>query len=212
MSAINALIWKKRPRLRLFSLSCFDNLQKFFLKKNMLCPACQSSLSEKDCNGILLDVCSSCSGSWFVGGEFRASKDEADPDLQWMDFDFFANGDNLKMRRGDRCCPKCDSAMVELEYERTGVLVDCCQNCKGLWLDGGEFKRIVSCLQDQMCRQQVPELLKNSILEALEFVSGPESRAAEWKDFSAVMSVLGRRIFVENPALSNAILAFQRTL
>jgi Zn-finger nucleic acid-binding protein len=178
----------------------------------MLCPACQNPLTEKHCNGITLDVCGCCSGTWFQVGELRMAKDKADPDLRWMDFDFFANGGHLGMRHGSRDCPKCASAMVELEYDQTGVIVDCCTNCKGLWLDGGEFNKIVSSLQDQLVGQQVPELIKNSLLEAVELVSGPEPRASEWRDFSAVMVVLGRRIFVENPALSNAIFAFQRNL
>jgi Zn-finger nucleic acid-binding protein len=29
------------------------------------------------------------------------------------------------------------------ERERTGVLVDFCSNCRGVWLDGGELEKLI---------------------------------------------------------------------
>lgn len=49
-------------------------------------------------------------------------------------------------------CPRCSGAMET--FERTGVQVDQCQNCKGIFLDRGELERLVSA--EQSYYQQVP--------------------------------------------------------
>jgi Zn-finger nucleic acid-binding protein len=38
-------------------------------------------------------------------------------------------------------CPSCGGSLVELE--RSGVHIDACRNCRGVWLDRGELERIV---------------------------------------------------------------------
>jgi Zn-finger nucleic acid-binding protein len=38
-------------------------------------------------------------------------------------------------------CPSCGGTLVELE--RSGVHVDACRNCRGVWLDRGELDRIL---------------------------------------------------------------------
>ena len=38
-------------------------------------------------------------------------------------------------------CPKCQGAMRS--YERTGVTIDQCQECRGIFLDRGELDRLI---------------------------------------------------------------------
>ena len=38
-------------------------------------------------------------------------------------------------------CPSCGGNLVELE--RSGVHLDACRNCRGVWLDRGELDRIL---------------------------------------------------------------------
>jgi uncharacterized protein len=38
-------------------------------------------------------------------------------------------------------CPSCGGALVELD--RSGVRVDACRQCRGVWLDRGELDRII---------------------------------------------------------------------
>jgi Zn-finger nucleic acid-binding protein len=38
-------------------------------------------------------------------------------------------------------CPKCGSRM--LSYERTGILVEQCQECRGIFLDRGELEQLI---------------------------------------------------------------------
>jgi Zn-finger nucleic acid-binding protein len=41
----------------------------------------------------------------------------------------------------DLACPKCESPMRS--YERSGVTIDQCTGCRGLFLDRGELERLV---------------------------------------------------------------------
>jgi hypothetical protein len=45
--------------------------------------------------------------------------------------------------------------------------------------------------------------------EGLEVVSGPESMASEWRDFTTVLRLTQYRLFIEKPGLKNAILSLQ---
>ena len=38
-------------------------------------------------------------------------------------------------------CPSCANRLVEVE--RTGVLIDACPSCRGVWLDRGELDKIL---------------------------------------------------------------------
>jgi uncharacterized protein len=38
-------------------------------------------------------------------------------------------------------CPSCGGELVELE--RSGVHIDACRNCRGVWLDRGELDRVI---------------------------------------------------------------------
>jgi uncharacterized protein len=38
-------------------------------------------------------------------------------------------------------CPSCGGELVELE--RSGVRIDACRSCRGVWLDRGELDRIL---------------------------------------------------------------------
>jgi Zn-finger nucleic acid-binding protein len=42
---------------------------------------------------------------------------------------------------GEMRCPACGGELVELE--RSGVRIDACRQCRGVWLDRGELDRIL---------------------------------------------------------------------
>jgi Zn-finger nucleic acid-binding protein len=45
-------------------------------------------------------------------------------------------------RRRVMVCPKCGQDLRE--RERSGILVDVCPGCKGIWLDRGELDKIIA--------------------------------------------------------------------
>jgi Zn-finger nucleic acid-binding protein len=50
--------------------------------------------------------------------------------------------DAVSARTGEPMrCPTCGTRLVEVD--RTGVLIDACPNCRGVWLDRGELDKIL---------------------------------------------------------------------
>lgn len=39
-------------------------------------------------------------------------------------------------------CPSCSGPLVEIE--RSGILIDACRQCRGIWLDRGELDKLVA--------------------------------------------------------------------
>ena len=48
-------------------------------------------------------------------------------------------------------CPKCRGAMRT--YERNGVLIDQCEECRGIFLDRGELERLIDAEGDHDTRK-----------------------------------------------------------
>jgi uncharacterized protein len=40
-------------------------------------------------------------------------------------------------------CPRCETSTLN-ERERDGIVIDVCQNCRGLWLDRGELEKLIA--------------------------------------------------------------------
>lgn len=172
----------------------------------MNCPKCNHSLSPK----IIVDECDNCHGMWFERGELRKSKDLVDADLNWMDFEIWKHSDKFRPTEDDVPCPKCSKQLVSLEYSDTGVEIDYCPTCKGVWLDQGEFKKIVDTLTEELLQKSFPEYIKASLEEAKEIFTGPESIQSEWKDFKNVIRFLQYRLLLGNPAVLDTVISVQR--
>ena len=54
----------------------------------------------------------------------------------------------------DLICPKCQGLMRS--YERSGVTVDQCADCRGIFLDRGELERLVDAEQSWQRRDRRP--------------------------------------------------------
>lgn len=39
-------------------------------------------------------------------------------------------------------CPSCSGSLVEIE--RSGILIDACRDCRGVWLDRGELDKLIA--------------------------------------------------------------------
>ena len=176
----------------------------------MDCPKCQIPLEVKEIGNIKLDECAQCQGMWFDQGEFRAAKDQADPDLNWLDFDIWKHEDQFQVAAHPLRCPTCRVEMYAVNYGHTGVEVDYCAVCQGLWLDGGEFSRIIEALEQELENKDVTDYVKASLKEAKDMITGPEKPASEWKDFTTVLRMLQYRIFSEKPRLLAELIDAQK--
>ena len=98
------------------------------------CPKCQGRLFERALGdtGVKVDVCPSCRGMWFGGGELQEHLDALQGELV----------PPADTKISPRRCPVCGVNMSVFKYSDTEVEIDLCENCRGVWLDVGELKRL----------------------------------------------------------------------
>ena len=176
----------------------------------MNCPCCSTELKSKMIEDIQVDECPDCKGTWFEEGQLRQAKDLSDSDLNWIDFEIWKHQDKASARSKDIACPHCRKTLVTIDYGDTGVEIDYCPQCKGIWLDKGEFKKIIEALTEELLTKSFSDYIKASIEEAKEIVTGQESFLSEWKDFVTVCRMMKYRLFVENPKLLQTAIAIQK--
>ena len=159
---------------------------------------------------IEIDECETCKGMWFEDDELREAKDSTDEDLNWMDFEIWKHEDLFKTKSRNLPCPQCNKVLVTINYSDTDVEIDYCPACKGTWLDKGEFTKIIEALTNELLTKSFPKYIVDSIEEAKEIVTGPESFLSEWKDFSTVLRMMQYRLFVEKPKLLDTVTSIQQ--
>jgi Zn-finger nucleic acid-binding protein len=117
----------------------------------MRCPKCRnSSLKEARVKsvGVRIDHCPQCKGVWFDAQELETALDVASKELRLP----------AKARESESMyCPRCLSPLYHFEYPQTLVQVDMCKDCRGLWLDGGEFIEIKTVRQSLKRRGKLDE-------------------------------------------------------
>jgi len=175
----------------------------------MNCPKCSEELARIEVEDMRLDSCASCQGIWFDDRELEQSKDLAEPGLDWMDFEIWKHENEFDISARSQSCPRCEKPMCQLGYGKTGVQVEHCTDCQGIWLDGGEFEKIIQALKNEASGMSSRDLLSAALHEATEIINGPGTLAAEWTDFKHVLRLLKLRFLIERPGLRQAILAAQ---
>lgn len=175
----------------------------------MICPKCKTECDTKEIQDIEIDICPNCEGMWFDFDELRRVKDITDSDLIWMDFELWKHPEIFKFYKKSLICSKCNKKMIACEYGKTGVEIDYCLVCKGIWLDKGEFEKIIESLQKELVSKSAPDYLRASLQEAKELVTGEEGFASEWKDFLKVLKMLEYRVLSNNNKLPDFISSLQ---
>jgi Zn-finger nucleic acid-binding protein len=108
------------------------------MKRNA-CPACGAVLIGFEFEGVEIDHCLQCGGTWLDPGELEqialmAHADRHEALLEALD----APGGR---RRDDRRCPRCGKPLLEVALDAAagGLTIDRCPRGDGLWLDRGEL-------------------------------------------------------------------------
>jgi Zn-finger nucleic acid-binding protein len=172
----------------------------------MHCPEDGAVLQEADSHGVTINECPQCLGRWFDREELRLAKDRTDKDLRWLDFDPFA-GDTEKRAAGrdERLCPKDSVPMGVITYEKSGVRIDKCSECHGVWLSHGEFEKIVRHLETIVNTETAAQYEVEAVRQLGQIFTGPEGPVAEIRDLFSVLHLLRTRLAAEHPGLSGAI-------
>jgi Zn-finger nucleic acid-binding protein len=178
----------------------------------MNCPICREiSLRSTDFQGVSIDECPSCGGLWFDRDELRKSQGLADPDLNWMDFELWADQNQFQKHQSPHQCPRCALPLTILQYGSTDVNIECCDSCRGIWLEKGKFEKLLSALETEVNNKSLGSMFSEALREARELVSGKKSFVAEWKDFTTVLRLLEYRFLANYPGLHDTLTVAQKT-
>ena len=176
----------------------------------MNCPLCKIKLDKALLTEVEIDYCSKCYGLWFEEEELRFAKDAKDRDLRWLDIDLWKDPAKFKLNTSTKLCPKDRLPLYETSYGDSGIKVDVCNLCYGIWLDRGEFKSIISFLKHKMDSEVLFHYLANLKEELWELFSGPEILKEELLDALAVLKLVRYKLLAQHPILSKIIAALQK--
>ena len=177
----------------------------------MECPIDGTTLETHTVHSTTVEECVQCKGLWFEQGELRKAKDASDPDLNWLDFDLWSDHDFFSVDWSSRKCPHCGKNMATISYADTGVTVEYCTEGHGMWLDKGEFQAIIDALEKELLSKNATGYMAASLEEAKEIIVGDEGFVSEWKDFLTVTRFLQYRVLVENPKVTELLIALQNS-
>jgi Zn-finger nucleic acid-binding protein len=171
----------------------------------MKCPLCKKDLEKAIFYGVEVDYCPTCLGLWFEEDELRLAKDKKDENLRWLDIDLWKRKNKFKIYLGERLCPTCRLPLYEVYYGDSRIIVDFCSLCKGVWLDRGEFKRIIEYLRTKADFEILNNYANNLFQEAAEILIGSEILREEILDFLTVLKLLNYKFTVRYPTITNII-------
>lgn len=140
------------PRGSLVCWACATVLRD---ERALLCPACEVPLTTTRFFGdTRIDICQGCCGAWLDQGELstviRRSPEELQPLLEMLD-KHVVNVQGRLEPGHDYLCPVCSEPMEERLYGyNSGIRIDVCNSCAGVWLGTGELAHTV----DYYVRQQ----------------------------------------------------------
>jgi Zn-finger nucleic acid-binding protein len=106
-----------------------------------MCPKCGSPFITFEFEGIEVDRCLSCGGTWLDAGELEMILDRGNlsggPLLETLEK---AKGE----KSPGRCCPRCERPLRKVTVPLEPPLeLDRCARGHGLWFDAGELKTLV---------------------------------------------------------------------
>lgn len=171
----------------------------------MLCPICKKELEKAIFYWVEIDYCPKCLGLWFEEEELKWAKNEKDRNLRWLDVDLWTDKTKFKINRGIRLCPSCRLPLYEVYYGDSKIIVDLCNLCHGVWLDRGEFRKIIRYLKEKANWEVLHHYAKNLVEEFWEVFTGPETLREEILDLLTILKLLNYKFTVQHPTLTKLI-------
>ncbi len=105
------------------------------------CPRCSDILTTCTSEGIDIEVCRGCEGTWLDADELKELAQKSSNKMQQCEEAVVLESKNPA---GEMKCPKCpDVQLVAFIYAfDSGIELDRCPQCQGLWLDKSELEQV----------------------------------------------------------------------
>ncbi|MFG0257363.1 MAG: zf-TFIIB domain-containing protein [Phycisphaerales bacterium JB043] len=164
----------------------------------MRCPRCETTLEALGYEGMLIQECQACGGEFVPGetlGEIVRTKREGLSDELREALSERTPLYGVVIDDSEECeCPLCDRPMRLVNYGGdTGVMVDRCDQCDGVWLDSDELEKI-QILQERWMEDAPRSIQSMAIQLESERASAIEGASGAFRGsrFSFINAVLNR--------------------
>jgi Zn-finger nucleic acid-binding protein len=114
----------------------------------MQCPNCHKPLTGIDYEGVHIEICPVCGGDWLGAGQLTnilKARQTRFTEQECLAIAQVAKITYVKLPNLDRhlVCPECGGTTHPINYgDDTGIVIDKCATCGGVWLDRGELDKI----------------------------------------------------------------------
>jgi Zn-finger nucleic acid-binding protein len=106
-----------------------------------MCPACNEPMVVFELDGVEIDRCLKCAGTWLDSGELDRLAGGGTPDRMGAAIAGATGG-----RKAERRCVRCSARMEEITVQ--GVNIDRCPRGHGLWFDKSEMETLIAAFRD----------------------------------------------------------------
>lgn len=104
-----------------------------------MCPKCDEPLVIIEFEGVEVDHCLECRGTWFDAGELELVAELAGAAAGRIEQTLHAG----QGRRSEFRCPRCRRHLLAVGIGEPAIEIDRCPGGDGLWLDAGELADVV---------------------------------------------------------------------
>ena len=114
----------------------------------MQCPQCDTRLETIEYEGIKVETCPGCEGEWLDDGELKhvvKTREVLFSEEERRAIASTTKITGVKVEDVDRDlrCPNCGGQTDAINYGGdTGIIIDRCTGCRGIWLDRSELEKI----------------------------------------------------------------------
>jgi len=162
----------------------------------MRCPHCDATLRPLDYEGVHLETCDSCHGEWLDAEELKHVIEAREQRFSKEERQVIANttsitGVDCRIADRDLHCPKCDGKTDAINYGGdTGIIIDKCTECGGIWLDKGELEKIQMLVEawEQKLPEDVRQHQKKVRLDAQQVDAGDDFGHARYGFVNAAIN------------------------
>ena len=111
-----------------------------------MCPACREPVVTFELEGVEIDRCLRCGGTWLDSGEFEALVLSSGGTAKGARGRISEALYRARGKRGDRRCLRCPKRLEVVRIN--GVELDRCPRGHGLWFDRSELELLIGSFKD----------------------------------------------------------------
>ncbi len=165
----------------------------------MNCPACISKeLKNFSSGNVSAHVCGDCHGLWFTKKEIEEITEDL-PHEGWIDIDLWEQGNHFDATIVVHRCPNDQDQLFRVSKSDNGLAIEFCKKCGGIWLEGGEYKKMKGYMKDIAHGEAMSSYSDLVVREISLLFSHPENAHTELKNLRDLIGFFQARFATLHP-------------